>query len=105
MHAHELCTKAAEVVEINEEEYGGGENLRVIARLWNVYIEARLKSVSSDDAILNRADAATMMELMKIARRATGAHILDNYVDACGYAAIAGAAAEKGYKDGHSETR
>ena len=44
---------------------------------------------------LTGADAANMMELLKIARRKAGAHNPDDYVDAAGYAAIAHECATK----------
>jgi hypothetical protein len=36
-----------------------------------------------------------MMALLKIARTQAGHHNIDDYVDACGYSAIAGEIAEK----------
>ena len=39
-------------------------------------------------------DVATMMVLLKIARTQAGSHNVDDYVDACGYAAIAGEIAD-----------
>ena len=43
---------------------------------------------------MNAKDVAAMMVLLKIARTQAGNHNIDDYIDACGYAAIAGEIAE-----------
>ena len=60
-------------------------NFANIARLWNAWLETRF-GVSG----LSGADVATLMELLKIARRESGDFNNDDFVDGAGYAAIAG---------------
>ena len=68
------------------------QNHRHIAEIWNGYLYDKF----CDAAVpLTGADAANMMELLKIARRKAGAHNPDDYVDAAGYAAIAHECATK----------
>lgn len=57
------------------------ENHQNIAKLWNGYLH-NIKIVSPEDV-------ANMMELLKIARRKTGAFNDDDYIDGAGYAAVA----------------
>ena len=57
------------------------ENHQNIAKLWDGYLH-NIKTVSPEDV-------ANMMELLKIARRKTGALNDDDYVDGAGYAAVA----------------
>lgn len=51
-----------------------------IARLWTAYLGVQITPV----------EVATMMVLLKIARTRTGAPNIDCWVDAAGYAALAG---------------
>lgn len=60
-----------------------------IAALWNAYLDRR-----ANKGPLTGAEVATMMVLLKVARTLAGSHNLDDYVDAVGYAAIAGELAE-----------
>ncbi len=85
MKAVELLERAAELVGGDrQEDYGTMEqNLGNIADLWSAYLSLR------EDFNLTAEDVAWMMVLLKIARAQTG-NKEDNYVDACGYAAIAG---------------
>ena len=57
------------------------ENHQNIAKLWDGYLH-NIKTVSPEDV-------ANMMELLKIARRKTGAFNDDDYIDGAGYAAVA----------------
>ena len=57
------------------------ENHQNIAKLWDAYLH-NIKTVSPEDV-------ANMMELLKIARRKTGAFNDDDYIDGAGYAAVA----------------
>lgn len=59
------------------------DNHRHISELWNGYLHESLTRR------LTPADAANMMELLKVARRKTGIHNADDYIDAAGYAAVA----------------
>lgn len=67
-------------------QYGTPEqSFNVIAGLWSVFL----------DMNITPEQTATMMALFKIARIKTGANKEDNFVDGCGYIAIAGELAEK----------
>ena len=56
-----------------------------IALLWQAYIDGL-----DGNKPLSPADVANMMALLKVARTMGGAFNVDDYVDAAGYAAIAG---------------
>ena len=64
-----------------------------IAALWSAYLQARF--ADKHCITVTPHDAACMMTLLKLARIMTGAHNPDDYVDAVGYAAIAGGIAEQ----------
>lgn len=73
-----------------ESQYGKPEdNFRMIAELWEVYLQKRCVAGGFYVGILPE-DVAIMMALLKVARIATGAGKVDNYVDLAGYAACAG---------------
>ena len=57
-----------------------------IARLWSSYLQNKFKL----NLHLLPEDVANLMTLLKIARTQGGKFNIDNFVDACGYAAIAG---------------
>ena len=84
MKADEILSAAeAAVVGERATTYGDmQENMAMISRLWNVYLEG--------GRLIDAKDAAIMLGLVKIARMATGGKKLDNFVDLAGYAAIAG---------------
>ena len=66
-----------------QDQYGNPEdNFERIAALWTTYLNA--------DVMLQPADVACMMMLLKIARIATGTGKDDNWVDIAGYAACGG---------------
>jgi|TARA_X000001382_G_scaffold26517_2_gene17016 hypothetical protein len=67
------------------------ENHQNIARLWTSYIQNK----TSTDLIILPEDVANLMALLKIARTQAGQHNIDDYVDACGYSAIAGEIAQR----------
>jgi len=70
-------------------DYGSmWENHQNIAQLWNGYLHDKNGNLSAEDA-------ANMMELLKIARRKSGALKKDNYIDGAGYAAVAFECAER----------
>jgi hypothetical protein len=75
-----------------QESYGSAaRNHETIACIWNGYLEARNRRPSS----LTGTDVANLMELLKVARRLTGAHNEDDYIDGAGYAAVALECAEE----------
>ena len=96
MRAVEILTTAAQLVGGDRAKTHGDKYLNhaKIARLWNAYIENKLGG--SEDtpmfgADLDPTDVANMMILLKIARtQSGGTHNDDNYIDAAGYAGVAG---------------
>ena len=94
MKAHEIAGRAASLVS-GERNHTHGEckrNHANIAAHWNAYVHSRWPGCMVN---LAPQDVACMMVLLKIARTTFGAHNADDYVDACGYAAIAGDIAER----------
>lgn len=90
MQAAEILTKASELVGgARDQEHGDKfTNFNCIAAVWNGYLLAR--TVSNKPFALSAVDVGNMMELLKVARRLSGAHNADDYVDAAGYAGCAG---------------
>lgn len=88
MNAREIATKAAELVGGDREKQHGEkrDNFERIASVWNGYLSSRREPGAPLDAV----DVGHLMVLMKIARTQAGAFNMDDYVDACGYAACAG---------------
>ncbi len=94
MKPEQFCAKAEAAVIDKGREYGNETNLKVVAAYWSIYIAAVCHRGGEGD-FFDEEDVATMMELLKIARRTTGEYKADNFTDAAGYAAVAGAAAHK----------
>jgi len=70
-----------------QDVYGSPEDsFAIIAQYWSTYLAARQTDL---DAPLDSKDVAHMMVLFKMARVQGQAPKRDNYVDLCGYAAIA----------------
>lgn len=90
MKAGDIARRAGELVAGDREEQHGDKlaNHQAIAAIWNGYLLARV--VSGQPSNLNAADVASLMELLKIARRLNGAFNVDDFIDAAGYAAVAG---------------
>lgn len=91
MRADEIAMKAASLVSGDREKTHGVKktNFENIARIWNAWLHSRPRW-----ADLTAADVAKMMVLLKVARMESGDFNLDDALDACGYAAIAGELAE-----------
>jgi hypothetical protein len=73
---------------VGDKAYEHGDMLRLhqtIAELWNTYLSA----TNGQHVNVCPEDVATMMELLKVARRVHGSKKHDHYMDAAGYAAIA----------------
>ena len=64
------------------------ENLTNIAEFWNTYLRQGGFLKDEDGVLLDAEDAANMMELLKVARRLTGAFNSDDFLDGAGYAAV-----------------
>ncbi|WP_291295802.1 DUF6378 domain-containing protein [Elioraea sp.] len=83
-----IAREAADIVEgARNAQHGDKErSFAAIAGLWNAYLSARKAG-----GPIGSVDVAHMMALLKIARSVQGqAGFRDHYVDAVGYAAIAG---------------
>lgn len=89
--ASEIARKAAKLVSGEREATHGNkfDNHSNIAALWTGYL----------DHVVTAKDVANMMVLLKVARTKTGSHNPDDYVDAVGYAAIAGELAAREESD------
>ena len=93
MNTTKILEQTKKLVSTDREDKHGDkvENHENIARLWTGYIQNKTKLRIS----LLPEDVANLMALLKIARTQAGHHNIDDYVDACGYSAIAGEIAEK----------
>ena len=93
MNTTKILEQTKKLVSKDREDKHGNkvENHENIARLWSGYIQNKAKLLIN---LLPEA-VANMMELLKIARPQAGQHNIDDYVDACGYSAIAGEIANK----------
>lgn len=74
-----LKEAAAVICGDRQRDYGDArENFTRIALMWSAYLDRAIRPV----------DVANMMNLVKIAREATGKPKWDSYVDIAGYAAL-----------------
>lgn len=83
-----LLQEAAEAIA-GPKAYEHGNMLELhltIAAYWQTYLRTSTKLATIE---VKPEDVATMMELLKIARRLHGSKKHDHYMDAAGYAAIA----------------
>lgn len=83
MNANEILIEAARIVDGDRNTTHGAKerSFAQIATMWNGYLEGR--------RIASR-DVAQMMVLLKIVRSVQGTPTEDHFLDAAGYAAIAG---------------
>ena len=88
MKAHEITATATELLTGDRQRTHGDKavNHGNIAALWSAYLARRTNPL----APLQDYEVAQMMVLLKVARTLAGVHNDDDYVDAVGYAAIAG---------------
>ena len=93
MNTTDILKKTEKLVSKEREDKHGNKiiNHENIARLWSSYLQNKFKLA----LFLLPEDVANLMTLLKIARTQAGKHNLDDYIDACGYSAIAGEIAEK----------
>jgi len=93
MNTTKILEQTKKLVSTDREDKHGDkvQNHENIARLWSGFIQNKTKL----NIQLLPEDVANMMALLKIARTQAGQHNIDDYVDACGYSAIAGEIAEK----------
>lgn len=94
MKAGAIAEKAATLVSGDRKAAYGDvvRGLEKIAAMWNGTLAAAAVTVSRP---LTAHDVANMMEALKIARRYTGPHRIDNYIDGAGWAAVAGEASSR----------
>lgn len=87
--ASSMLQEAASIVAgARNTTHGDKErSFAAIASLWNAYLYEVRKDHS---APISGHDVAVLMVLMKFARSQQGQAVRDHYVDAAGYAAIAG---------------
>jgi len=107
--AASICADAAALVGGDRQVTHGDKtiNFQNTADLWNAILrakarragwpadEAAMRFVTLDAFALDALDVANMLEAFKIARRYSGSHNIDDYVDGAGYAGCAGEIAEK----------
>ena len=96
MRAADICAEAGRLVAGDRARHRGDVvvSFATIAHLWNAWLDAR-RLARGADMPLEAEDVATMMELLKIARRLGGRLDADDYVDGAGYAACAGEIAHR----------
>jgi len=82
MKTSQILQTAEKLVSIDRSKTHGDKkvNHQNIASLWSAYL----------DYPLTAKDVAILMVLLKLARTKAGNHNDDDYIDACGYSAIAG---------------
>ena len=87
MNTYEILETSLNLVSGNRNDTHGDKlrNHQNIADLWSAYLSIEISPMQ----------VATLMVLLKVARTKEGSHNIDDYVDACGYAAIAGDIAEQ----------
>ena len=85
----EILQKAKDLITGDRNETHGDafQNHAEIAEFWNIYLDKKLQPMAN----ITAEDVALMMVLMKISRNNQGKKSnIDNFIDMCGYAAIAG---------------
>ena len=92
MKSTEVLDKTKSLLSEAREKSHGNKiiNHENIARLWTGYLTNKFRL----NLALLPEDVANLMALLKIARTQAGEHNIDDYVDSCGYSAIAGEIAE-----------
>ena len=93
MNTTEILEKTKKLVSESRHDKHGDKviNHENIARLWTGYLQNKFKIA----LVILPEDVACLMTLLKLARTQAGKFNLDDYIDACGYAAIAGEIANK----------
>ena len=89
MTKEEILKKAKELITGDRNDTHGDayRNHAEIAEFWNIFLDKKLKPMAN----ITAEDVALMMVLMKISRNSQGKKSkIDNFIDMCGYAAIAG---------------
>ena len=84
-----ILKKAKELITGDRNDTHGDayRNHAEIAEFWNIFLDKKLQPMAN----ITAEDVALMMVLMKISRNSQGKKSnIDNFIDMCGYAAIAG---------------
>jgi|TARA_R110000824_G_scaffold105041_2_gene248811 hypothetical protein len=95
MNKEEILKQAQDLVSGDRNDTHGDafENHAEIAEFWNIYLDKKLQPMAS----ITAEDVALMMVLLKISRNTQGNKSnIDNFIDMCGYAAIAGEISSNG---------
>jgi hypothetical protein len=94
--AAEICVGAAELVGGLRAVTHGDKalNFKNIADIWTAVLTAKSRRDGTVEIFVDPLDVANMLEALKIARRYSGDHNIDDYVDGAGYAGCAGEIAE-----------
>ena len=92
MNTTEILEKTKKLVSESRHDKHGDKviNHENISRLWTSYLQNKFKL----NLVLLPEDVACLMTLLKLARTQAGKFNLDDYIDAAGYAAIAGEIAQ-----------
>ena len=89
MTKEEILAEASRIVSKDRNLSHGDafQNHAEIAEFWNIFLDKKLQPMAN----ISAEDVALMMVLMKISRNTQGKKSnIDNFIDMCGYAAIAG---------------
>ena len=88
MNSIQILDKTKKLLSEDREKKHGNKiiNHENISRLWSGYLQNKFKL----NLVILPEDVANLMALLKIARTQAGEHNEDDYLDTCGYAAIAG---------------
>ena len=89
MTKEEILAEASRIISRDRNLSHGDafQNHAEIAEFWNIYLDKKLQPMAS----ITAEDVALMMVLLKISRNTQGKkNNMDNFIDMCGYAAIAG---------------
>ncbi len=89
MTKEEILAEASRIISRDRNLSHGDafQNHAEIAEFWNIFLDKKLQPMAS----ITAEDVALMMVLLKISRNTQGKkNNMDNFIDMCGYAAIAG---------------
>ena len=89
MTKEDILKKAKDLITGDRNDTHGDafQNHAEIAEFWNIFLDKKLQPMAD----ITAEDVALMMVLMKISRNTQGKkNNIDNFIDMCGYAAIAG---------------
>ena len=89
MKKEEILAEASRIISRDRNLSHGDayKNHADIAEYWNIFLDDKLKAMAN----ITPSDVAIMMILLKISRNNKGEKFnIDNFIDMCGYAAIAG---------------